>query len=776
MSHRAAMPQDLFSYLHDEGFSLSLAQQLKVQSLFLRLPIEVSGDLAGYLTPILAESATQQSQLHHLLKAYTAQRAEAVTQAQPKAQEIRQSPPSPDKQPDPEKQKADSPQPAASKPQPSSFLPPIDLETDFSPPADFNFHDNSKLIAHDQEFLNVALALRRKTETERLTLDVRRSVHATLKAAGYPRLVYKAVPEAPHYLFLIECYQAHDLFARTLSALAEALQQEGVSLTVLYYQDSPTWVYAPKSAQFYALSSLYQQFSQAVLLVFGHVKTWILPDKFEVKPDLAAGLSQWDRRFVLSPQPVPYWSYPEDIVHQTLPVLPLLDRNPEAEGHISASLHSLAALTDPAWVSQRKSPFRLRAPKAPSYALDQLPDLERWLGKTLVAVLTATSFELRWEVLVALSQALTPKDGEDLARFAPLLTLTQLNWMRTATIPPSLLEDFGKALYQDEKLRMALGKTLNHLATQVFTEAPPKAPPDRSEAAFSLQVLRLFAQAFQNPDDPQAQAALQGLQAKGYLLPNQTSFIPLIAPPKAGDRQVLTIKGVDFAFRYCPPGSFWMGDDDASAWDDEKPAHAVEIQEGFWMGETPVTQAQWVALMGSNPSRFSGENRPVEQVSWEECQAYCAQLNGLGLGVFRLPLEEEWEYACRAGSSTRYYFGDNEKALEDHAWYGANSGGATHPVGEKLPNAWGLRDMHGNVLEWTNSEWTDNYAAFRNRVKQLRYSQVDMQKLTKNSNTSRVFRGGSWGGRPQNLRAANRYNNHPTLRNDFVGFRLAKAL
>ncbi|HRR07158.1 MAG TPA: bifunctional serine/threonine-protein kinase/formylglycine-generating enzyme family protein [Rhodothermales bacterium] len=291
-----------------------------------------------------------------------------------------------------------------------------------------------------------------------------------------------------------------------------------------------------------------------------------------------------------------------------------------------------------------------------------------------------------------------------------------------------------------------------------------------SEERFVMDVKEVLAQ-------PQAVAPPP--PQKVAPAPSPKPMIPaeprLVSPPRAGDRQVLTIKGVEFAFRYCPPGSFRMGDD-ASSWDDEKPAHAVEIQEGFWMGETPVTQAQWVALMGSNPSYFSGENRPVEQVSWEDCQAYCAQLNGLGVGVFRLPLEEEWEYACRAGSSTRYYFGDDEKALEDHAWYGANSGGATHPVGEKLPNAWGLVDMHGNVWEWTNSERTYNYAAFRNRVKQLRYSQVDTSKLTKNSNKYRVLRGGSWYHDPLLLRAAFRYVNLPAYRGSSMGFRLAKAL
>jgi len=321
-----------------------------------------------------------------------------------------------------------------------------------------------------------------------------------------------------------------------------------------------------------------------------------------------------------------------------------------------------------------------------------------------------------------------------------------------------------------------------------------------SEERFVMDVKEVLAQ-------PQAVAPPP--PQKVAPAPSPKPIIPaeprLVSPPRAGDRQVLTIKGVDFAFRYCPPGSFRMGDD-ASSWDDEKPAHKVEIQEGFWMGETPVTQAQFKVFVDATGYKttaetdkqrgvriwdgkewkwdesalwsnvFAGSNRPVVGVSWFDAVAYTRWLNGLGLGVFRLPVEEEWEYACRAGSRTRYYFGDDEKALKDHAWYNANSGSGTHPVGEKLPNAWGLVDMHGNVCEWTNSGWTDNYAAFRNRVKQLRYSQVDILELTKNSNTYRVLRGGSWGNLPQSLRAAYRCNYHPTSRSGLVGFRLAKAL
>lgn len=124
----------------------------------------------------------------------------------------------------------------------------------------------------------------------------------------------------------------------------------------------------------------------------------------------------------------------------------------------------------------------------------------------------------------------------------------------------------------------------------------------------------------------------------------------------------------------------------------------------FWMGKYQVTQAQWKAVMGDNPSHFKGDKLPVEKVSWDEVQEFCKKLSELTGKEYRLPTEDEWEYACRAGSTGQYCFGDDKKMLGEYAWYDENSEGTTHPVGQKKPNAWGLYDMHGNVLEWCDGK------------------------------------------------------------------------
>ena len=145
----------------------------------------------------------------------------------------------------------------------------------------------------------------------------------------------------------------------------------------------------------------------------------------------------------------------------------------------------------------------------------------------------------------------------------------------------------------------------------------------------------------------------------------------------------------------------WPCDSDKDAAADEKPQHRVRITKPFYLGKYLVTQEQWEAVMGSNPSQLKGPKNPVEKVSWEDCQQFLGKLNAksaVGGGKFQLPSEAQWEYACRAGSTTKYCFGDDESKLGEYAWYNAKSGNT--PVGEKKPNAWGLYDMHGNIWEW----------------------------------------------------------------------------
>ena len=214
-----------------------------------------------------------------------------------------------------------------------------------------------------------------------------------------------------------------------------------------------------------------------------------------------------------------------------------------------------------------------------------------------------------------------------------------------------------------------------------------------------------------------------------------------------------------------PAGSFEMGSND---YDGEKPPHRVSIKS-FALGKYEVTQGQWKAVMGSNPSSFEecGDNCPVEQVSWDDIQQYIQKLNASSGQQYRLPSEAEWEYAARAGSNGKWSFGNDDAQLGQYAWYGSNSGSKTHAAGGKLPNAFGLHDMHGNVWEWVQDYYHDSYSG----------APSDGSAWVAGGDQGRrVFRGGGWLIDPAILRSAIRGRYTPDGRNNDIGFRLARTL
>jgi formylglycine-generating enzyme required for sulfatase activity len=257
-------------------------------------------------------------------------------------------------------------------------------------------------------------------------------------------------------------------------------------------------------------------------------------------------------------------------------------------------------------------------------------------------------------------------------------------------------------------------------------------------------------------------------------------------------------------WRWIPPGTFWQGspEDEPGRWPDEGPRHLVTLTQGFWMADTPCTQALWKGVMGKNPSRFQGDQHPVESVSWNTVQDFLTELNQLIPGLqASLPTEAQWEYACRAGSQTALYpsvAGDgtiqikgerDAPALDPIAWYGGNSvapagirnpwdskdweqkqiphdRASTQPVKGKLPNAWGLYDMLGNVYEWCRVGWQEY---------RFEHAIDPGGSKTGGSDGSRVFRGGSWVSFARDVRCASRYLIPADFEGYYLSFRLVRV-
>ncbi len=311
---------------------------------------------------------------------------------------------------------------------------------------------------------------------------------------------------------------------------------------------------------------------------------------------------------------------------------------------------------------------------------------------------------------------------------------------------------------------------------------------------------RLHADALSHSDAENGSARVTIINAKRHPLSHGKP--PQWASAWGEDEQGVwvefTLGDVIQRMRWIPPGRFTMGSPpkEPGRFDTEGPQHEVILTQGYWLFDTPCTQALWQAVMGDNPSRFQSLDRPVESVSWDECQSFLHKINSrLDDLNLSLPTEAQWEYACRAGTDTATYAGEiellgdaNAPALDPIAWYGGNSGigfeldngenasawlsnrqyhddpSGSHAVKKKLANPWGLYDMLGNVWEWCLDGMLDYTQG----------SEVDPEGST-HAGAERVVRGGSWYSSARFVRCACRNRFHPVERNDSIGFRPARV-
>lgn len=249
---------------------------------------------------------------------------------------------------------------------------------------------------------------------------------------------------------------------------------------------------------------------------------------------------------------------------------------------------------------------------------------------------------------------------------------------------------------------------------------------------------------------------------KSQSKPTKGGTVKRVTTKASYSNGTLTVNGIKYNMVWVEGGTFRMGatSEQGSEISDEKPVHSVTLS-GYYIGKTEVTQALWQAVMGSNPSYFEGDDLPVEQVSWDDCQEFIRKLNSLTGQNFRLPTEAEWEFACRGGNNSRGYKYSGSNYIDNVAWYDGNSGDKTHPVATKSPNELGIYDMSGNVWEWC-ADWYGDYSSGRQTNPKGPYGGSD-----------RVYRGGSWDGDARICRSSIRDYYYPAYRGYYLGLRLA---
>ena len=341
------------------------------------------------------------------------------------------------------------------------------------------------------------------------------------------------------------------------------------------------------------------------------------------------------------------------------------------------------------------------------------------------------------------------------------------------TIPPPAASSLDKILEKTERQRQETERQRQEAEARRQREAEQEAENKRrfqNEYAKYQQIRQsAYASAEQKSEAWKTLCADWGI-------PVDASLSSDLIYENGGVQPILTVdlgNGVKMELVYIPAGSFRMGsrDSEQGRSDDEGRVHTVKL-DGFWMGKYEVTIEQYKAATDSSHlGDYHSWTEPVVLVSWNDATDFCRKLTGkVGRAsppatvgrTFRLPTEAEWEYACRAGSKTRFCFGGSEGELGDYAWHSGNSGSKTHPVGEKKPNAWGLYDMHGNVEEWCGDRYGEKY-----------YGESDRKNPQgPSSGRYRVLRGGSRYFYPQHCRSAYRSRRRPSYENVGIGFRV----
>jgi len=644
------------------------------------------------------------------------------------------------------------------------------------------------------EFYSAARKMQTRQESEICKPDPEKTISDTISLSGFPQLRYTPLNRPPEYLFLIDLPSYDDHFARFIQTIQRAMQNQGMFIKSFFYRNDPRICFKTESAPREYLSDIALCSGDSRLILSGSCQG--LLDPLTGEPEKWTGLFEtWRERAILTPVSTVEWGMREVVLARNFILLPATFEGFNAlEEHFASFKPDLRQ-----WVKKsRKEPALPRKSDDITQVKEYLgPDTFKWLCACAVYP------ELNWNLTLYLGMRFFKHALGDEKQ---VLRLIRLSWFRKGRIP--------------ENIRIALLSELDRKRLKAVRESVfdilKHNPPPKDSAAFDTYRLNLAVHKWMVSKDTRKELKqtisdtgrervvrdalflrlMEPGPGSGLILPKKLkkiffrhgiSFFGLktrvrvlfaicialaifFAVPKP--EPVPIVESITLEFAHVRAGQFMMGSNNGY---DEKPVHKVKITKGFYMQKTEVTQGQWKAVMGNNPSYFQecGDDCPVETVSWNDVKEFLEELNKkAGKARYRLPTEAEWEYAARAGTRTKYFWGDEAdcyKANYGEGWSDECEGinpGKTMKVGSFMANKWALHDMHGNVWEWVE-DWYD---------KDFYKRSPPENPVNNQDGSSRVLRGGSWIGSAGDCRSAHRAGNGPGNRDYDVGFRVLRSL
>jgi formylglycine-generating enzyme required for sulfatase activity len=669
------------------------------------------------------------------------------------------------------------------------------------------------LFLKSQTFYQAARFMRQRLIGDIYRLDVSKTINKTINY-DFPPFSYKPLTKPPEYLFLIDMPSGKNHFSWLADEIAKKFKTEDIFITKYFYENNPRVCFESFDKKREYLSDIKQKYPNHRLIIIGKADELIGIESGRLE-EWTEIFKSWQERVILTPVKPKNWGMREVTLAKEFILLP-------------ASLNGFKSITDYFEKDEKPDlkAFRRKdidADKnvgasgcAPLHMRDDIEDfnnideLRSFLGDDTFLWLCACAVypEIHWDLTLYLGSLDCMPDN--LITEENLMRLISLPFFKEGKMEDALRWELISELDKHENIKKGI-----RFAIIDILEKEKDNIPKNSHAYSELKLNIAFQKLsiFSKEERKKKKEALKSLRQNysrhrlikdytflKFLETDSVSPLSFLLPKKfkkmffknglsmfgikTGVRAFISVililglfgcfhfienfmpqiftNSIGMKFIHVKPGTFMMGSNDG--YKDEKPVHEVTFKKGFYMQTTEVTQGQWMAVMGDNPSHFKdcGENCPVENVSWDDAKDFIKKLNKMEGDKYRLPTEAEWEYAARGGEKSKGYKYSGSNDLDEVAWYRENSDDKTQPAAGKKSNELGIYDMSGNVWEWCEDKWHDNYED----------APSDGSAWVTVEGSNRVNRGGSWNDFAQDCRVAGRNFVIPEGRSGRVGFRL----